>query len=338
MATIYDVARHADVSAATVSRVLNGRGSVDPTLTERVLAAVAELGYRRNAVARNLRKQQTSLWAVIISDVQNPFFTSMVRGIEDVASAAGCSVVLCNSDENPEKESKYIGVALSEQMAGVIISPSSDRTEDFNLLPDSGCPVVMVDRQVKGVRCDSVLVDNEHGAEEATTHLIEQGYERIACITGPRRLSTAAQRLRGYRNAFKAAGRPVDESLIRAADFREHGGHDAMAALLDAAGPAPDAVFVANNLMTVGAMECLAERGRVIPDDIALVGFDEIPWADLVRPSITTVEQPTYEEGRAAAELLAHRIANPDRALTQQTLKTTLRVRASSTRPTPLSP
>lgn len=331
MATIYDVARRAEVSAATVSRVLNGRRTVDPVLAERVLDAVAELGYRRNAVARNLRKRQTNLWTVIVSDVENPFFTAMVRGVEDVASATGFSVVLCNSDENAEKESNYIAVALAEQAAGVIISPSSNRVEDLNLLPEAGCPVIMIDRELKGVHGDSVLVDNEHGAEMAITHLIGQGYERIACITGPRRVSTATQRLRGYGKAIRASGRPVNEALVRMADFREHGGHDAMASLLDE-GATPDAVFTANNLMTVGAMECLAERGLTVPDDVAVVGFDELPWADLVRPSITTVAQPTYEEGRTAAELLAKRIAQPDRKLTRVILRTELRVRASSTR------
>jgi LacI family transcriptional regulator len=331
LATIYDVARHAQVSAATVSRVLNGRSTVDPALTERVLTAVAELGYRRNAVARSLRRRQTSLWAVIISDVENPFFTSLVRGIEDVASTTGYSVVLCNSDENPEKESNYIAVALGEQMAGVIISPSSNRVEDVNLLLESGCPVVVIDRELKGVRGDTVLVDNEHGAEVATAHLVEQGYERIACITGPRRVATGTQRLRGYKKALQAAGRPIDDSLIRIANFRERGGHDAMMSLLDE-GAAPDAVFATNNLMTVGAMECLAERGLSIPRDVAVVGFDEVPWADLVRPSITTVAQPTYEEGRTAAELLTKRIAEPARKPTRVTLRTELRVRASSIR------
>jgi LacI family transcriptional regulator len=337
MATIYDVARHAQVSAATVSRVLNGRGTVDPVLAERVLAAIADLGYRRNAVAWNLRKRQTRLWAVIISDVANPFFTSMVRGIEDVASAAGYSVVLCNSDENPEKESSYIGVALAEKMAGVVISPSSARVEDVNLLLDSGTPVVVVDRELDGVRGDSVVVDNEHGAELATAHLIEQGYQRIACITGPRRVATATQRLEGYRKALDAADRAVSDELVRLADFREQGGRDAMASLLDA-GPKPDAVFAANNLMTIGVLECLAERGLAVPGEVAVVGFDEIPWADLVRPSLTTVVQPTYEEGRAAAELLTKRIADPARPLTRIILNTALRVRASSLRPAPADP
>lgn len=331
MVTIYDVARHAGVSAATVSRVLNGHAKVDPVLAERVTTSVSELGYRRNAVARNLRKSRTSLWAVIISDVENPFFTSMVRGVEDIALAAGYSVVLCNSDENPEKESNYILAALSEQMAGVIISPSSNRVDDVKLLLDSGCPVVVIDRELHGLRTDTVLVDNEHGAEQATAHLIDQGYRRIACIGGPRWLSTATHRYDGYRRALGAAGLPLDESLVRFADFRERGGYDAMASLLDD-GAAPDALFAANNLMTVGAMECLVQRELTVPSDIAVVGFDTIPWADLIRPTLTTVSQPAYDVGRQAAQLLSRRLSKPDADTTHVVLPTELQVRASSTR------
>jgi LacI family transcriptional regulator len=289
MPTIYDVARQARVSAATVSRVLNGRTSVDPALADRVLAAVAELGYRRNSVARNLRQKRSSLWAVIISDVENPFFTSMVRGVEDVASGAGYSVVLCNSDEDPAKEANYIAVALDEQVAGVIIASSTEDSTNAKLLLDASCPVVLIDREVRGIAADTVLVDNEHGAEMATTHLLAQGFQRVACITGPRHLSTAAQRLNGYKTALTDAGHRYDTSLVVYSDFREHGGHEAMASLLDST-PKPEAVFVANNLMTVGVLECLLERGLTVPHDMGVVGFDEIPWADLVRPSITTGE------------------------------------------------
>ena len=331
MATIYDVARHAGVSAATVSRVLNGHVKVDPALAERVTDAVAQLGYRRNAVARNLRTSRTSLWAVIVSDVENPFFTSMVRGIEDVASAAGYSVVLCNSDENPAKESAYIAAALSEQMAGVVISPSSNHVEDVSLLLDAGCPVVVIDRELDNVDADTVLVDNEHGAELATTHLVEQGNTRIACIAGPRWLSTATQRFDGYARALTNARQSVDEALVRYADFREQGGYDAMQSLLDD-GAAPDAVFAANNLMTIGAMESLVQRGLSGPGDVAIVGFDAIPWADLIRPTLSTVSQPTYEVGRRAAQLLAKRVSSPGAEPERVVLPTSLQVRASSTR------
>jgi LacI family transcriptional regulator len=331
MATIYDVARQAQVSPATVSRVLNGRASVDPVMAARVQQAMRDLDYRPNAVARNLRLSQTSLWAVIISDIGNPFFTSMVRGVEDVAQGAGFSVVLCNSDEDPEKESRYVAAALAERMAGVIIS-TSGRPTVLNRLVEARIPVVAIDRQLRGVNLDTVLVDNAHGAELATAHLLDGGYRRVACITGPRRISTAAQRLRGYQRALKSRGREATDSLIRFADFREEGGYRAMASLLDEGEP-PDAVFATNNLMTVGAVECLVDRGVKVPAQFGVVGFDDIPWAHLVRPSLSTVSQPTYDLGRAAAVLLAERIANPARTPSTVTLHTGLQVRESSTRP-----
>ncbi|MFI6823531.1 LacI family DNA-binding transcriptional regulator [Micromonospora sp. NPDC050187] len=333
MTTIYDVARMAEVSTSTVSRVLNGHASVDPDLAARVRQAMLDLDYRPNAVARSLRRQRTSLWAVIISDIGNPFFTALVRGIEDVAQEAGFSVVLCNGDEDPDKETRYVTAALAEQMAGVIIS-SSGRPALINRLTEARMPVVAIDRQPRGVAVDTVLVDNVHGAEMAAAHLIDSGYRRIACVTGPRRISTAVQRLRGYQQALRTAGRTVTEDLIRYADFREDGGYRAMASLLSATEP-PDAVFVANNLMTVGAVECLLDRGVVVPDQCGVVGFDDIPWAHLVRPSLSTVTQPTYDLGRAAAALLTERITNPAKASSTVTLRTALRVRESSVRSLP---
>ncbi len=330
MTTIYDVARVAEVSPATVSRVLNGKQTVDAELAQRVRDAARELEYRPNAVARNLRRSRTSLWAVIISDINNPFFTAVVRGVEDLAQRAQYSVVLCNSDENPDKEASYISAILAEQMAGVIISPTHRSTQVGRLLA-AGVPVVAIDREVDDADVDTVLVDNEHGARLATTHLIEQGCQRIACITGPRQVSTASQRLRGYRAALRAAGHPVDTALIRHADFREAGGHAAMADLLQR-DTRPDAVFAGNNLMTVGALECLAGRGVRVPEEIAVVGFDDLPWAASIRPPLSTITQPTYGLGRTAADLLLARIGQPGRPTQRVTLHTELHVRASSRR------
>jgi LacI family transcriptional regulator len=330
MATIYDVARFAEVSPATVSRVVNGHANVDPVLAARVRDAMRELDYRPNAVARNLRRSRTSLWAVIISDIGNPFFTSLVRGVEDVAQRAGYSVVLCNSDEDAAKEGQYVSAALSEQMAGVIISPSG-RATHVNRLADARVPVVVIDRQLRGAAVDTVLVDNEHGAELATGHLIENGFRRIACITGPKRISTAMQRLRGYQRALKAAGLPFDEEVVRFADFRSDGGYHAMASLLELS-PRPDAVFGANNLMTVGLLERLVDERIEVPEGMGVVGFDDVSWANLVRPSLTTVAQPTYELGRTAAELLVERITAPARRPSTVTLHTKLHVRESSGR------
>jgi LacI family transcriptional regulator len=321
MTTIYDVARRSGVSPATVSRVLSGRRNVDPNLSEKVRAAVAELGYRPNGVARNLRRASTNLWAVVISDIENPFFTSLVRGLEDVAQTEGYHVVLCNSDEDPAKEAAYASAVLTEQMAGVVISPSSS-PDGVMQLHEARTPMVLIDRRVEGVEADTVLVDNEDGAAEGVRHLIEGGHSRIACITGPRRVSTAMDRLAGYRTALRTAGIRYQKDLVRYADFREAGGYAAMESLLELPEP-PEALFVANNLMTVGALECLAKRGLRAPDDIAVVGFDDIPWADLVVPSLTTVAQPTYELGRTAALLLKDRIASPGRPPSTVTLRTT---------------
>jgi LacI family transcriptional regulator len=328
MRTIYDVARLAEVSPSTVSRVLNGKQTVDAELAERVRAAARALDYRPNAVARNLRRSRTNLWAVIISDINNPFFTSLVRGVEDVAQHAGHSVVLCNSDEDPDKEARYIAAVLAEQMAGVIISPTN-RAGNLQQLLAAKAPVVTIDRQVRGAAVDAVLVDNEHGAQLATEHLIEQGFQRIACVTGPRRVSTATARLRGYRAALRAAGRADDADLVRYADFREAGGRRALAELLSA-GDRPDAVFVANNLMTTGALEALAEAGVPIPAGMGVVGFDDVPWAGFLQPPLTTVTQPTYELGRTAATLLLDRTTTPDRPPSVVTLPTELHVRGSS--------
>jgi LacI family transcriptional regulator len=328
VSTIYDVAQRAGVSPATVSRVLNGRASVDPDLATRVQTAVRELDYRPNAVARNLRRSRTTLWAVIISDVGNPFFTSLVRGVEDVAQRAGYSVVLCNTDEDVAKEGRYVSAALEDQMAGVIISVAG-RSSNVSRLIEAGTPVVAIDREIAGVEVDTVLVDNAHGAELATSHLLDNGYRRVACITGPRNVSTAVQRLRGYQKALRTHGIAADHRLVRHSDFREEGGYEAMASLLREADP-PDAVFAANNLMTVGAVECLVDQAIAVPAQTGVVGFDDIPWAHLVRPSLTTVAQPTYELGRTAAMLLADRIAEPGRAPSTVTLHTQLKVRESS--------
>ena len=328
MTTIQEVALHAKVSTATVSRVLNNHGSVHPDLVRRVRAAVDALAYQRNAVARNLRRSQTSLWAVIVSDVGNPFFTAMVRGLEDVAQQRACSVVLCNSDENPAKEADYIAAAAAERMAGVAISAASTST-DVTPLVDLGIPVVAIDRRLRSANVDTVLADNQRGAEAATGHLVDMGYRRIACITGPPQAMTASERLKGYKRALRRHGRDVLPGLIRHADFRERGGYDAMRSLL--ADSAPDAVFVTNNLMTVGALKYLVTHGIRIPRDIGVVGFDEIPWADLIRPSLSTVAQPTYDMGRIAGQLLAAHSAAPDKQPETVVLRTSLNIRASST-------
>jgi LacI family transcriptional regulator len=332
VSNIKDVARAAAVSPATVSRVLNGNSTVSPDRAARVVEAAAALGYQPHGPARALRQQRTRLWAVIVSDIQNPFFTAMVRAIEDVGRAEGHRVVLCNSDEDPAREASYIEVAVAERMGGVVIAPASDRSSRVEPLLDRQIPVVTVDRGLRHSRelVDSVMVDNRAGALAATEHLISGGAKRVACITGPARASTASERLVGYRSALRKAGREPLSDLVRHADFRLEGGYAAARDLLRSR-RRPDALFVTNNLMTLGALQAIADLGLHVPTDVAIVGFDDAPWATLTTPPLTVVAQPTLEIGREAARLLA--TATEDMATRHVVLAPTLIVRQSSIKP-----
>ena len=331
MASITDVARLAGVSPSTVSRVMNGTCDVSEGKAERVREAVAELGYQPFGPARALRRQLTNVWAVIVADIENPFFTSVVRGIEDGARERGHRVMLCNSDEDLGRERAYIDVAIAERMGGVMIAMASTRQSTIDPLLEKGIPVVAIDRRPVAHNIDSVLVDNQIGAYEATAHLIERGARRIGCITGPRRISTANERLSGYRRALREAGIAFDSELVVRRDFRQQGGYDATRRLCSGAGDRrPDALFVANNQMSVGALQALQELGRTVPDDVAVVGFDDSPWATLIRPQLSVVAQPTYDIGFTAAELLATAGRQPDRASRHVVLPPKLIVRDSS--------
>jgi LacI family transcriptional regulator len=328
-ATITDVARAAEVSPATVSRVLNGTSAVSPARAERVREAAEQLGYRPFEPARALRRQLTSVWAAIIADIENPFFTAMVRGIEDVARAEGFRLVLCNSDEDLDKERAYIDVVIAERMSGVVIAVAS--TDDSSLQPllDQRVPIVAVDRHPIDERLDSVVVDNRAGASDAVEHLLSNGWSRIGCLTGPTRVDTANERLDGYRDALRARRSPIDRSLVRRADYKEAGGYRATRSLLESPDP-PDALFVANNPMAVGALRAIRDLGHSVPHDIGLVAFDDSPWTTLTSPTLTVVAQPAYEIGQAAAELLV--TAGTDRPPRHVVLSPTLVVRESSTR------
>jgi LacI family transcriptional regulator len=329
--TITDVARLAEVSPATVSRVVNGNTGVSAERAERVRRAIAELQYQPFSPARALRRQLTDVWAVIVADIENPFFTSMVRGIEDGAREVGYRVVLCNSDEDTSKEAEYIDVAVAERVGGVVIAVASTRKSDLEPLLSRNIPVVAVDRRPVGHKVDSVLVDNRLGARQATAHLLESGARRVACVTGPARISTANERLAGYKDALAYAGHRVDPSLVVRSDFRQSGGYEAVRQLVRGK-THPDALFVTNNQMTVGALEALQERGLDVPGDVFVVAFDDAPWATLVRPPLTVVSQPTYDIGRTAAQLLVTARGIPDRRPREVVLAPKLVIRESSGR------
>ncbi len=327
--TIRDVAAAAGVSPATVSRVLNLKEDVNDDLRRRVLAAVTDLGYRRNGPARSLRTRAAMVLGLIISDITNPFFTALVRGVEDRAQLAGYSVVLANADEDVTKEARYLAVAAAEQLAGVLLSPASSRLTSIDVLTERGIPVVTIDRRLPSAGVDSVTVNNRKSSLEAVAHLIAEGCRRVGFVAGPVQTTTGASRLAGYRAALRAAGRPVDPALVAYADFRTEGGYAATRQLLELRRP-PDGLLIANNLMTVGGMQAIAEAGLDVPRDIAVVGFDDANWATALRPPLSVVIQPTYEIGRTAAELLLRRIAGETFAPRRVVLQARLVPRGSS--------
>lgn len=337
MTTIYDVAKAADVSPATVSRVFSG-APVSEALTRRVRARALELGFVPNGVARSLRLQRSDVIALIIPDIENPFFTALARGVEDTARATGLSVVLCNSDEDVEREARYLQVATSQQMAGVVIAPASQRDTDLRPLLTKGIPVVAVDRRPHDADVDVVMVDNRRGGQQATAHLYDSGYRRIACITGPVGASTADERLLGY--TLEIQGRPGTTGqvsrgaarhlhrYVRRGDFRIDSGRVAMRSLL-ALEPSPDAVFVANNLMAIGAIEALSDAGISLPA-FGFVHFGDLPWTRLLTPRLSAISQPARQLGSTATQVLQERIAGRDGPTRTIVLNTELVAREST--------
>lgn len=330
-AKIEDVARQAGVSTATVSRVLSGKPYVSDAVRQRVLEAIQTLSYRPSRVARSLRVQRSSIIGLIISDIQNPFFTSVVRAVEDVAQQRGYSVILCNSDEDVAKELTYIELMLAEQVSGMIVSPTASNNEVYRRLVARRVPVVAIDRRAGDVPMDMVVSDNVHAAHKVVSHLIENGYRRIGAVLGIPDASTGAERYQGYVEALAEHGLPLLPELVRSGLPRSQNGYELTLDLLKQQAP-PDAIFTGNNLLTIGALRAIYELGLRIPDDIAVAGFDELDWMFLVKPALTVVMQPTYAMGQQAAELLLARIDDPERPPQQIVLQPTIKVRESSRR------
>jgi len=326
--TVKEVAARAGVSTATVSRVLSGAGGVASGLQRRVYDAAKALNYRPNRAARNLRAGSNQIVGVLIPDIENPFFISVVCGIEEVLQTAGYSLLLANFNESPEREQVQLASLRAEGVAGLIFASSRKPAEEYKRFVDAGTPMAAVSRVIAGLNIDTVTVDNAEGARTAVSHLISLGHRRIAIINGPLSLNTARERQGGYEQAFRDAGLSVPAELVRYGDFRQAGGFHAMKTLL-AEAERPTAVFTASNLMTLGALEAIHESNLEIPADIAVVGFDDMPWATSLRPPLTTVAQPATEVGRTAARMLLDRLYDPRRPQRQAVLNTRLIVRSS---------
>ncbi len=306
MTKLKQVAELAGVSPATVSRALSGAPGVNPASRERVLRAAAELDYRPNRQASNLRRQKTSTIGVIVSDIENPHFTQMVRIVEAVAHARGYRVILCTTDETADRQRACLDMVAEERVEGVILVPYDPDADEIGRLLGMKIPVVAFDRLVSDPRADAVIADNAGGARRATEHLLDAGHTRIGFVGGRGTIQTGVERLAGYEAAMRARG--LEPIAVNGA-FRIDGARAATDELLDIAGGV-SAIVVANNLMAIGTMRALRSRRIRVPDDLALVAIDDPYWAELVDPPLTTLAQPTQHMAESAADLLFQRIAD----------------------------
>ncbi|MDB6001295.1 MAG: LacI family transcriptional regulator [Rhizobacter sp.] len=328
MSTIRDVALLAGVSITTVSHVVNNTRRVSADRSARVQAAIAQLGYQPNAVARSLRVNETRMFGMIVPDNSNPYFAEIARSIEDASFEFGYSVILCNSDEDAFKERAYLELLVEKRVDGIAFVATGNHADGLDAIAARGLPVVLVDRDVDSDAWDSVLVHNYKGGREAVAHLIQLGHRHIGCISGPRGLGPSGERVRGYRAALRAADIAADPARIVEGDFHAEGGYHSMRELLRR-DPAISAVFACNDMMAVGALRALGEQGLRTPQDVALVGFDDIALASYTQPALTTIAQPYQEIGRRVTQLLVDRANGGTAAPERIRLEPRLVVRAS---------
>ena len=330
MSSLKEVAKLANVSIATVSRVVSGAEYVSESTRKTVLKAVHKLDYKPNKVAQRLRSKSGNkkLIGLIVPDIQNPFYVDVVRGVEDMCYSNNFAVFMCNFAQDETKERLYLDLMKSEAVDGLILAPASEKDVEVIKLVKSGLPVVCVDRSLKEVDVDSVVVDNRNGAFSAVEFLINRGYKKIAYLGGLPNIPTTIQRQRGYTDALVKNGFKLNESFILTGDSKHISGKKMATELLEMDNP-PDALFTGNNLITLGALEVIHNKGLKIPDDIAIIGFDDMPWSISLNPPLTAVSQPGYEIGRRAADMLFNRIAEPERENVQLVLNTKLVIRDS---------
>lgn len=331
MATIKDVAKKAGVSSATVSRVLADKPYVSKSVKQKVMDAVDALNYRPNRVASSLRKQSSQIIGIVVSDIRNTFFTEIARAIEDTANTHEMSVFFCNTDEDPEKERFYLNTLLDENVAGIIISPTSEKSEDFTTLLNSKLPVVTIDRRIEGANIDSVLGANVHSSRQLTQHVLDAGFKRVAAVIGLKHSTTGRERMMGYQQALEENDIPFERDLAFYVHPREAEGYDVVHKLLQLPNP-PDAILTGNSRLTIGAMSAIQDLGLSVPDDVGIAGFDETNWMRHIGPGITVIKQSTHEIGQIAAELLFDRLNDSERSPREVVLKGRLLKRSSTIR------
>lgn len=302
--TITHVANRAGVSPTTVSHVLSGKRVVGAGTRETVLAAVRELGYRPNQIARNLRTRQSHMIAVVVPDIADPSAAVLARGLADALDEGGYGTFVCNTDGFPEREKELLEDVQDRGVDGIVLASSDATSEPHLSSADYGTPMVWVGERLDHPRCDAVVRDDEGGARDATSYLLERGYLRVAMVQGPRDCDA---RTAGFRAALAAVGHELPDGFLVRGDWTRAGGRLAMQRLMES--PLhPDAVFCANDLMAIGALDVAQQLGLSVPDDIAVVGFGDVDAAAIVSPQLTTVDLQSYDAGRAAGDLLLGRM------------------------------
>ena len=329
MVAITDVAALAGVSTATVSRYLSGQ---QVRAAERIRSAIAELDYSPSRTARALKSGITYTVAIVVPDITNPFFASVVKGIESMSRQGPYHISLYNTDEDPDRERQVIGTVVS-QVDGIILAPANEQDQTPDLVRRAGIPLVFLDRTLsQGDGFDSVLVDNEGGGAAAARHLLGLGHQRIAIIAGPLVTTPGRQRFAGFTAEAERRGAALPDEYRRISDFREAGGYRETLALLALAKP-PTAMFVSNNKMTIGALKALNDMSVSIPAEISIIGFDDLDLAVLLSPPLTVIRRDATEQGALAMRLLLKRLSGVRDRPRSITLDTELVVRGSCAPP-----
>lgn len=330
--TIYDVARLAGVSTATVSRALNGTGQIAPPTRAAIEAAVEQLGYRANTIARSLVTKSTQTIALLLPDIANPFYAALVSGIQQHALSHGYTMLLCTTEGEAEREEQYLSLLRAQQVDGALVDGLRLPPDRIARFVKDGFPIVCLDRDVDSDSIPLVQVDNRLGGRLATEHLIGLGHSRIGHVTGAQDLGISEERLAGYNEALAAAGIQADPRLVAEGRFTEESGYEGARALLEAS-PDVTAVFAANDLSALGVLNALAESGRRVPGDVSVVGFDDLRLSAFTTPSLTTIKQPAAEIAQLATELLIGLTRGEPAGKVRHVLEPTLVVRGSTASP-----
>ncbi|MDE1163151.1 MAG: LacI family DNA-binding transcriptional regulator [Acidobacteriaceae bacterium] len=326
--TMHDIARRANVSLGTVSHVINRKVTVSEDVRQRVQEAIRELGYQPNHLSRALRTNRTNIIGMVIPDITNPFFPSVVRGVEDVAFAANYRLLLCNADNDAAKETAYLNDLRAFMPAGIILIPSNDHKVTWS----ESYPLVCIDRPPAEWPGDSVTVENFEGGYAAGAHLAQLGHKTVGILRGPANVVTSTERVKGFTKALAERGVQISPEYVQESHFDQESGYQSAMRLLRLV-PRPTAIFAGNDLIAVGALSAIKAAKLRCPEDVSLVSFDGLSFADFTDPALTTVVQPSYQIGLAAGRLLLERINGDQSAPRNVVMKTELKIRDSTQAP-----